>query len=180
MGDGNGVDIHTDGACLGNPGPGGYGLILLYRGRRKELSGGFRLTTNNRMEIMASIVGLEEVKQGYEITVHSDSRYLVDAMTKGWAKRWQALGWMRNRKDRAENADLWERLLALCDNRTVLFSWVPGHAGHPENERCDALAVAAAKGKDLSVDSGYEQRLRPTVPEQESRDGTNGHPKLRS
>jgi len=162
MGGGNGVDIHTDGACLGNPGPGGYGLILLYRGHRKEISGGFRLTTNNRMEIMGPIVGLEEVKPGYEITIHSDSRYLVDAMTKGWARRWQAQGWMRNRKDKAENTDLWEKLLALCDKRAVRFSWVRGHAGHPENERCDVMAVAAAKGNDLSIDSGYEERLRPS------------------
>ena len=152
-----GVVVHTDGACLGNPGPGGYGVILSYRGRSKELSGGYRLTTNNRMELMAVIVGLEAVKPGYDVTVHSDSRYVVDAVTKGWAVRWRAEGWMRNRKDRAENADLWERLLDLCRHRTVRFLWEPGHAGHPENERCDALAVAAAKGSDQAVDAGYER-----------------------
>ncbi len=155
-----GVDIHTDGACLGNPGPGGYAALLCYRGRCKELSGGYRLTTNNRMEIMAAIVGLEAVKPGYDVTVHSDSRYLVDAMNKGWVERWASQGWMRNRRDPAENADLWTRLLDLCRGREVRFVWVPGHAGRPENERCDALAVAAANGSDLDVDPGYEQRLR--------------------
>ncbi|HOG07319.1 MAG TPA: ribonuclease H, partial [Syntrophales bacterium] len=109
------------------------------------------------MELMAVIVGLEAVKPGYDVTVHSDSRYVVDAVTKGWAVRWRAQGWMRNRKDRAENADLWERLLDLCRHRTVRFLWEPGHAGHPENERCDALAVAAAKGSDQAVDAGYER-----------------------
>ena len=150
------VTIYTDGACIGNPGPGGYGTVLLSGERRKELSGGFSNTTNNRMEILAAIVGLEALKKPSAVTLYSDSRYLVDAIEKGWAVKWQANGWMRNKKDRAVNPDLWERLLALTKQHDVEFRWVRGHAGNKENERCDKLAVAAAKGKNLAVDSGYK------------------------
>ena len=154
------VTIYTDGACIGNPGPGGYGAVLLSGQHRKELSGGFANTTNNRMEILAAIVGLEALKKPSEVTLYSDSRYLVDAIEKGWAIKWQANGWMRNKKDRAVNPDLWERLLALTKQHDVEFRWVRGHAGNKENERCDKLAVAAAKGKNLAVDPGYQSDSR--------------------
>ncbi len=140
------ITIYTDGAAKGNPGPGGYGVVLLGRGavgkpRRKELSGGFRLTTNNRMELLAVIEGLEALRNdGCEVTVYSDSRYVVDAVEKNWAARWRANGWMRNKTDPALNADLWERLLNLLGKHKVKFNWVKGHAGNKENERCDRLA----------------------------------------
>ena len=150
------VTIYTDGGALGNPGPGGYGVILDYRGHRKELSGGFRHTTNNRMELMAAIEGLRALKEPCRVTLYTDSRYLVDAMEKGWARRWQANGWRRNKKEEALNADLWEELLRLCDLHEVRFVWVKGHSGHPENERCDRLVQEAARQADLPPDSGYE------------------------
>ena len=150
------VTIYTDGACIGNPGPGGYGAVLLSGEHRKELSGGFANTTNNRMEILAAVVGLESLKKPSAVTIYSDSRYLVDAIEKGWALKWQANGWMRNKKERAVNPDLWERLLDLTKQHDVAFRWVRGHAGNKENERCDKLAVAAAKGRNLPADSGYK------------------------
>ena len=136
------VEIFTDGACSGNPGPGGYGVILRYGGREKELSGGERETTNNRMELMAAITGLEALKERCRVTLYSDSKYLIDALKLGWAAKWRANGWMRNKKDAALNPDLWERLLAQTERHEVELVWVKGHAGHPENERCDRLAVA--------------------------------------
>jgi ribonuclease HI len=151
------VTIYTDGACSGNPGAGGYGIVLMYQQHRKELSGGFRLTTNNRMEMMAAIVGLEALKFPCHVKLYTDSRYLVDAMTQGWAKRWQANGWKRNKKEMAKNPDLWQTLLELCDGHQVEFAWVKGHAGDPENECCDRLAVAAAQVSDLPPDLGYEE-----------------------
>ena len=147
------VKIYTDGACSGNPGPGGYGTILKYNGQEKELSAGYKLTTNNRMELMAVIAGLESLKEKCRVDVYSDSKYIVDAVIKGWAKRWEQKGWMRNKKDPAKNPDLWERLLDLLDEHQVQMHWVKGHAGHPENERCDRLAVQAAAGKDLADDT---------------------------
>lgn len=149
------VDIYTDGSCLRNPGPGGYGVILRYGDKVKELSCGFDLTTNNRMELMAAIAGLEALKVPCQVTLHSDSKYLVDAMSKGWARRWRLNGWRRNADEKAVNPDLWERLLSLCERHQVTFVWVRGHAGHPLNERCDQLATDAAAGGDLLVDSGY-------------------------
>jgi len=151
------VTIYTDGACIDNPGPGGYGDVMVYDSHRKELSGGFRRTTNNRMEIFAAIAGLEALKEPCRITLFSDSQYLVDAMQKGWARRWQANGWIRNRKERALNPDLWEKLLKLCEIHDVKFAWVRGHAGHRENERCDELATAAARGPNLTPDVDYEK-----------------------
>ncbi|MDQ7778199.1 MAG: ribonuclease HI [Planctomycetota bacterium] len=151
------VVIFTDGACLGNPGPGGYGVVLLSGKHRKELSRGFRDTTNNRMELRAAIAGLEALKRSCKVVLHTDSRYLADAITQGWASRWRAKGWMRNKKERALNPDLWERLLVLCETHDVEFKWVPGHAGVDENERCDALATAAAEGSDLEEDHGRER-----------------------
>ena len=149
------VTIYTDGACLGNPGPGGYGAILLYQGRKRELSGGYSRTTNNRMEIMAAIVGLEALKQKCGVTLYSDSEYLVKAMSRGWAKRWRANSWKRSKREKALNPDLWQRLLQLCEHHEVQFNWVRGHAGTPENARCDELAVQAAQQLDLPCDEGY-------------------------
>lgn len=150
------IIIYTDGACLGNPGPGGYGVVLLYGKHRKELSGGFRLTTNNRMEMMAAIVALRSLKTPCKVTLFSDSQYLVQAMSQGWAERWRSMGWKRNKRERALNADLWGELLDLCSRHEVEFKWVRGHAGNKENERCDELSVLAAKQKNLPPDPGYE------------------------
>ncbi|MCL1844677.1 MAG: ribonuclease HI [Defluviitaleaceae bacterium] len=137
------VEIYTDGACSGNPGPGGWGAVLIYGSHRKEISGGEAQTTNNRMEIMAVIRGLEMLKEPCEVALFSDSRYVVDAIEKKWAVRWQQNNWMRNKKEPALNADLWEIMLALLKKHRVTFHWVKGHAGHPENERCDELARTA-------------------------------------
>lgn len=147
------ITIYSDGACSGNPGPGGYGVILKFNEIEKELSGGFRNTTNNRMEIMGAIVGLEALKEPCEVTVVTDSQYLVNAIEKGWARKWRSKGWMRNNKERALNPDLWERLLRVIDKHKVQFQWIRGHAGHAENERCDRLAVAAASAPNLPEDN---------------------------
>jgi len=151
------VTIYTDGGCKPNPGPGGYGVILISGKARKELSGGFCLTTNNRMEIFAAIAGLEALKYPCKVTLYSDSRYLVDAMTKGWVFKWKANGWRRNKKEKALNVDLWKKLLALCEHHEVRFQWVKAHAGHDHNERCDELAMTALKKPHLPIDEGYEQ-----------------------
>ena len=150
------VTIHTDGSCLGNPGPGGYGAILDYQGQERELSGGFRRTTNNRMEILGVIVGLEALTEPCTATIYSDSRYVVDAIEKGWARKWKANGWMRNKREAAVNPDLWDRLLRALDKHEVGLKWVRGHAGNAGNTRADRLAVAAAKGTSLPRDDGYE------------------------
>jgi ribonuclease HI len=150
------VTIYTDGACLGNPGPGGYGAVLLDGPHRQEISGGFRLTTNNRMEIMAVIAALEALKEPCRVTLYSDSQYVVNAMTRGWARRWKANGWKRNQREAAVNPDLWERLLDRCDQHQVEFRWLRGHSGIAENERCDQLAVNAAKQPGLLEDTGYK------------------------
>jgi ribonuclease HI len=153
------VTIYTDGGCLGNPGPGGYGVVLLYGSHRKELSGGFRHTTNNRMEIYAAIAGLSALKEPCQVTLFSDSQYVVHAIEKGWARRWRANGWKRNPKEKAINPDLWEKLLNLCEIHQVEFRWVRGHAGESENERCDELATAAASSPNLPPDDNYEKAL---------------------
>jgi ribonuclease HI len=155
------VTLYTDGGCIDNPGPGGYGVVLVYDSHRKELSGGFRRTTNNRMEIFAAIAGLEALKESCSVTLVSDSQYLVYAMQKGWARKWKTNGWKRRNKEKAINPDLWDRLLKLCEIHHVQFHWIRGHAGHPENERCDELAKAAAHKFDLPMDSGYVE-LRMT------------------
>lgn len=151
------VEIFTDGACLGNPGPGGYGLILSAGGKRKELSGGFRLTTNNRMELLGAIKGLEALRFPCRVTVYSDSQYVVNGFMKGWARRWREKGWMKDAKTPALNPDLWARLLDLAEKHRLEMRWVRGHSGHAENERCDALAVLAAKGPDLKTDAEFER-----------------------
>lgn len=135
------IEIFTDGACSGNPGAGGYGVILKYGSNTKELSGGEKHTTNNRMELMGVITGLSALKEPCEVKLYSDSKYIVDAINQGWAKKWKANGWMRSKNKPALNSDLWEKLLNLLLIHDVTFIWVKGHAGHPENERCDTLAV---------------------------------------
>ena len=152
------VTIHTDGACIGNPGPGGYGVVLQFGEKRKELSGGYRLTTNNRMELLGPIEALQTLKKSYFVILYSDSRYVVDAIQKGWAEKWRANNWMRNKKERAVNPDLWRQLLTLCAEHEIEFRWVRGHAGNPGNERCDQLATQAARQKGLPIDGGYESQ----------------------
>ena len=138
------VEMFTDGACSGNPGPGGYGVILKYKDNVKELYGGEHETTNNRMELTAVITGLSVLKEPCSVTITADSKYIVDAVTKGWAKKWKANNWIKSDKKKALNSDLWDKLLTLLDIHKVTFVWVKGHAGHPENERCDRLAVQGA------------------------------------
>lgn len=150
------VLAYTDGSSLGNPGPGGYGVILRHGAYKKALSGGFRCTTNNRMEILAAIKALEALKEPCRVTLHTDSQYLANAIMKGWARRWQRNGWMRNKKEPALNPDLWEVLLPLCDQHEVTFVWVRGHAGDALNERCDELAKMAAQQPNLPPDPGYD------------------------
>ena len=139
------IEMFTDGACSGNPGPGGWGTILRFGTVEKELSGGESMTTNNRMELTAVIRGLEALKEPCRVTVTTDSRYVVDGMEKGWAKGWRARGWVQSDKKPALNPELWGRLLDLLEQHEVTFRWIKGHAGHPENERCDQLAVAQSK-----------------------------------
>jgi ribonuclease HI len=155
------IMIYTDGASLGNPGPGGYGIVWIRKGDRQERSGGYRRTTNNRMELIACIKALQGLKKTDRAVLFSDSRYLINAISKGWAQRWRRNGWMRSPTQPAENADLWAELLDLLDSHEVEFRWVRGHAGTPENERCDQLAVQAAQKKNLPADDGYESQ-RPS------------------
>ncbi len=135
------VEIYTDGACSGNPGPGGWGAILRFGAHEKELSGGERETTNNRMELTAVIEGLSALKEPCLVTLTTDSKYVADGVTKGWAEGWRRNGWRKADKKPALNPDLWEKLLDLLEIHRVEINWVKGHAGHPENERCDRLAV---------------------------------------
>lgn len=135
------VEIYTDGACSGNPGPGGWGAILVYAGHEKELCGGERETTNNRMELTAVIEALSALREPCEVTLTSDSKYVIDALVQGWAEGWRARGWRKADKSPALNADLWARLLDLVQVHRMTYVWVRGHAGHPYNERCDRLAV---------------------------------------
>ena len=139
------VKLYTDGACSGNPGPGGWGAILRFGEHEKELSGGEAKTTNNRMELSAVIAGLSALKEPCEVEIISDSKYVIGAVTQGWAVKWQKNGWVKPDKKPALNPDLWEKLLALLGKHKVTFTWVKGHAGHPENERCDQMAVAESK-----------------------------------
>ena len=142
------VEIYTDGSCLRNPGPGGWGAVLVYKGLEKEMSGGEAATTNNRMELTAAIEALRALKAPCEVTMTTDSRYLCDGMGKGWARSWKARGWKKADNSPALNPDLWEELLGLCAVHRVTFVWVKGHAGHPYNERCDAMAQARAREYD--------------------------------
>ena len=135
------VYLYTDGACSGNPGPGGYGAILKYGQHVKEICGGDENTTNNRMELLGVIKGLEALNEPCHVVLTSDSKYVIDALSLGWAEKWKQNGWKRNKKDAALNPDLWEKLLQLTPTHEMEYHWVKGHAGHPENERCDRLAV---------------------------------------
>ena len=139
------VQIFSDGACSGNPGPGGWGTILRFGEHEKEMSGGEKETTNNRMELTAVIKGLEALKEPCEVEFFTDSKYIIDSVTKGWAIKWKNNGWIKPDKKPALNPDLWERLLNLLEIHNVTFNWVKGHAGPPENERCDRLAVTASQ-----------------------------------
>lgn len=145
------VNIYTDGASSGNPGPGGYGVILTFKEYRKELSEGFKKTTNNRMELLAVIRGLEALtKDGQNVTVYSDSKYVVDSVEKGWL--W---GWVKKGFKGKKNADLWRQYIEASKKHNVKFKWIKGHSGHPENERCDQLAVMSSKSHDLKEDHGF-------------------------
>jgi len=158
-----GIVLYTDGGCLGNPGPGGYGVILVDGPNRTELSGGFRRTTNNRMELTACIVGLQALEKPSSVAVYTDSRYLANSIEKGWAKRWRANRWRRG-DETVPNADLWKTMLELCEKHRVSFHWVKGHAGHTENERCDQLSVQSSQGRNLPPDTGYEEREQAGKP----------------
>ncbi|MGH7615354.1 MAG: ribonuclease HI [Gemmatimonadales bacterium] len=151
------VTIYTDGSCQGNPGPGGYGVVLLYKTRRKELAGGYRFTTNNRMELMAAVVALRALKTSCHVVLRSDSAYLVNSMIGRLPERWARNGWRSSDKKPVLNRDLWEKLVASCARHQVRFVRVRGHAGEPENERCDRLAADAARQSDLAVDWDYER-----------------------
>ncbi|MCD6293137.1 MAG: ribonuclease HI [Deltaproteobacteria bacterium] len=152
------VTIYTDGGCIGNPGPGGYGVVLLYGKHRKELTDGFKETTNNRMELLACIKGLEALKERCLVTLYSDSKYVVDGISKGWARRWQKNNWIRDKKTKAKaiNPDLWQRLLEQVDRHDIDMCWVKGHAGNRENEVCDQLANSAARSNSSQIDIGYK------------------------
>jgi ribonuclease HI len=150
------VIIHTDGACKGNPGPGAYAAVLVCGRHRKEISAGFRLTTNNRMELRAAIAALELLSEPCEVELHSDSKYLVQAVTEKWIVGWQRRGWITSDKKPVKNQDLWQQLLAAMASHQIHWRWVKGHAGHTENERCDQLANLAVAGKSLAPDHGFE------------------------
>ena len=153
------VTIYTDGGARYNPGPGGYGIVQIYKGERKELSGGYKLTTNNRMELMGCIVALRELEhRDKPVTLYSDSSYVVNGIVKGWAKSWRKKGWIKSDKKPAINPDLWAELLDLVEDLNITFKWVKGHAGNPMNERCDELAVAFAKQDGLPADVGYKNQ----------------------
>ncbi|XOV77916.1 MAG: ribonuclease HI [Aestuariibacter sp.] len=148
------VAIFTDGSCLGNPGPGGYGTVMRYGKHSKELSGGFRLTTNNRMELLAAIIGLEALKSPCEVTLTTDSQYVRKGITE-WISNWKRRDWRTADKKPVKNKDLWQRLDKATESHKIQWNWVKGHSGHPENERCDELARGAAESEALSEDTGF-------------------------
>ena len=153
------IYLYTDGASSGNPGPGGWGAVLVCGDRRREMSGGFRLTTNNRMELLAVIEGLRAIRwEGADVQVWSDSQYVVKALTEGWLEKWVAKGWKK-----VKNPDLWQQFIPEWRRNRVTFHWLEGHAGHPENERCDRLAVAARSLPDLPADEGYTLENEPKL-----------------
>jgi ribonuclease HI len=164
MDSGETVIIYTDGGSINNPGPGGYGIVQIYRNQHKERSGGFRLTTNNRMELMACIVALRELEYREKpVIIHSDSSYVVNGITKGWAKGWRRRGWRKSDNTPALNSDLWKEVLDLVQELDVSFKWVKGHAGHPLNERCDTLANTTARQNKLPPDEIYEKQQRSSL-----------------
>jgi len=151
------VNLYSDGGAEPNPGKGGFGVIMSYKGIKREFSQGYELTTNNRMELMGVIYGLERLKTKSIVHVFTDSRYVIDGIEKGWAQKWKSKNWYRSRSEKAVNHDLWDRLLTLISTQQkVTFNWVKGHAGHIENERCDQLAMSALKGDNLLIDVGYQ------------------------
>jgi ribonuclease HI len=151
------VDLYSDGGAEPNPGKGGFGVIMSYKGIKREFGQGYELTTNNRMELMGVIHGLERLKTKSIVNVFTDSRYVIDGIEKGWAERWKSKNWYRTRTEKAINYDLWDKLLTLISaHQKVVFNWVKGHAGHLENERCDELALTALRGDNLQVDTGYQ------------------------
>ena len=153
------VHIYTDGGCIDNPGPGGFGAVIIEGDKRTEISGGYRLTTNNRMELMACIQALLTLRKSSHAVLFTDSQYVANAVQKGWAVKWRSRNWMRDKTHKAINSDLWAELLNLLEKHDVVFRWVRGHAGNPENERCDVLAGKAAQGPDLATDTGYEKAM---------------------
>src|SRR6185369_10534521 len=154
------IDLYSDGGAEPNPGKGGFGIIMSYKGTKKEFSQGFRLTTNNRMELMGVIHGLERLKTKSIVNVYSDSRYVVDGIKKGWAEKWKSNNWYRTKTEKAINCDLWGRLLAVIStHQEVKFNWIRGHFGHSENERCDELAIMALNSDHLIEDTVYEENL---------------------
>ncbi len=151
------INLYSDGGAEPNPGKGGFGVIMTYKEIKREYSQGYELTTNNRMELMGVIYGLEQLNTKSIVHVYSDSRYVVDGIEKGWAERWRSNNWYRTKTKKAINYDLWDRLLILISaQEKATFNWIRGHAGHPENERCDELVLAALNGEDLLVDTGYQ------------------------
>lgn len=160
------VIMYTDGACSGNPGPGGYGIILIYGKHKKEISGGFRLTTNNRMELLAATIGLETLNTKCHVTLYSDSKLLVEGLSKNWAIKWRSKGWKRKGNKHVQNPDLWERLLTAYEKHEVEIKWIKGHAGNWGNERSDKLALQAASQRELQIDEAFEQgttKIKPVT-----------------
>jgi ribonuclease HI len=155
------ISIYTDGSSRGNPGPGGFGTLLICGEKRKEVSAGYVRTTNNRMELLAAIAGLEVLKRPSVVTLHSDSKYLIDAINKGWLKGWKRRGWTKSDRQPVKNIDLWQRLDAAAATHEVTWKWVRGHAGNRNNERCDELATSAADSTNLRPDRGFEQQEAP-------------------
>lgn len=155
----NKVIIYTDGSCLGNPGPGGYGVVMLSGELRKELSGGFRLTTNNRMEMMACIAALESLKVPCQVTIYTDSSLIAKAFSEGWIQNWRAKGWRNAAKQPIANQDLWRRLMQAVGKHEVKFYWLESHNGHEHNERADQLASIAAREEATGVDAAYESNM---------------------
>jgi len=153
------IELFTDGGAELNPGKGGFGVVLSYKGRQKEFFGGYELTTNNRMELMAVVFGLEKIKTKAKVTVYSDSKYVVNSIEEGWASNWEKNNWIKPKGNLVLNKDLWERLLDVFDKHVVTFNWVKGHAGHAENERCDALANQGINSKHKVKDEGYLEYL---------------------
>jgi ribonuclease HI len=151
------VTIYTDGSSRGNPGPGGFGTLLVYNGQKKEISSGFAKTTNNRMEILAALTGIESLREPCQVTVYSDSKYLIDTMDKGWIHGWEKKGWSRGKNKPLKNIDLWKRMSEAVKGHQIDWKWVKGHSGHPENERCDVLATSAADRRNNPADEGFKE-----------------------
>ncbi len=154
------ITLYSDGSSRGNPGPGGYGVVLEYGMHTRELSQGFRTTTNNRMELLGVIAALETLKEECEVIVVSDSKYVIDAVKLGWLVAWKNNGWCRGKNQPLKNKDLWQRMDAIIPDHIITWQWVKGHAGHPQNERCDELATTAADSNQLAIDQNFEDEQR--------------------